>query len=101
VSIVSDILDSAVGRAEIRTAFGPTISLDRPFAPTPPGDDSAFTKLMQPVITLYPTAAAGMVDPNPITYAPYGDPGETKWPFLVAGFGLLIGWLTFRAFGRR
>lgn len=100
MSVVSDILNSAVGRVEIRTAFGPTLSLDHPFAPSSPGDDSAFTKLMQPVLSIYPTATAATVDPNPLVYAPYGDPGESKWPFLVAGVGLLVGWLAFRAFGR-
>jgi hypothetical protein len=87
---------------EIRTAYGPTITIDEPFSPTPPGASSPTSSLLKPEIDVYPrSAATGTISPDPIKFAPYGDPGESKWPFIVAGLGLLLGWLTFRTFGRR
>ena len=96
MSIITDTLNQVVDSVEVRTAYGPTISLNQPFAPSPPGNDSGATKFLQPVFTIYPKAGLG----EPIVYAPYGDPGESKWPFIVTGLGLLIGWLAYRAFGR-
>ena len=97
MSIVSDALNASVDRVEIRTAWGPTISIDQPFAPSPPGDDSPMTKFLKPVITIYPKSN---ISSDPTVFAPYGDPGESKWPFVVAAIGLGLGWLAYRAFGR-
>jgi hypothetical protein len=100
MSLVTDLLAQAVDRMEIRTSIGPTISLDQPFAPSPPGDDSATTQFLRPVISIYPKSVAG-VAVQPVVFAPYGDPGETKWPFVVAGLGLLLGGFLYLAFGRK
>ena len=94
MSLVTDVLQGVIGKMEVRTRFGPTITLDDPFSSSPSTQPGA-SQWLKPMIQLYPKSGGA-----PITIAPYGDPGDTLWPYIVAGGGLLLGWLTYRSFGR-
>ena len=100
MSLITEVLNQYVGKVEVRTAYGPTITIDDPFSSSPSTGDSELSKLLKPSIDIYSRTSGG-ISADPTSFAPYGDPGQTKWPFLVAGLGFVVGWLTFRAFGRR
>lgn len=101
MAVINDLLDQAVARIDVRTAWGPLISIPEPFhkpgtAPvatatpataTPVGFDVA--RFMQPEISVFLRGD----EENPYVVQPYGDPGISKWPIVVAGLGLTIGWL--------
>lgn len=101
MAFINDILDQTVERIEVRTAWGPLISIPEPFhkpgtvpvttaAPATaagiPGFDVA--RFLQPEISIFSRDGS-----EPYVVQPYGDPGVSKWPMLVAGLGLTIGWL--------
>ena len=96
MALIDTVLDQLVSRMDIRTTLGPTITIDEPFKVGPPSPAStAAGRVLKPSISILPRGQA-----KPIVFAPYGDPGITKWPVIVFGGGALLGWLTWRAFGR-
>lgn len=101
MSFITDALQQVVGKIEVRTRYGPTLTLDDPFASAPVGTGPSGASILKPMIVLYPREVNGQKVADPITIAPYGDPGDTFWPFLVAGGGILLGWLAYRSFGRK
>lgn len=79
MSFVTDTLDATIAKIEVRSAWGPTITIDRPFGPEQaPGASDALARLMQPEVVAY-GAGGGRV----FARAPYGAPGPTKWPFIA------------------
>jgi len=79
VSFVTDTLDATIARIEVRSAWGPTITIDRPFGPaTTPGAGDAVARAARPEIVAY-GSGGGVV----FSRAPYGAPGPTKWPFVA------------------
>ena len=77
-----------VDSIRIDTAYGPPIVMDHPFEPG--SQPSEIGLILKPKITI---SAAG----NEVTFTPYGEPGETKWPYVqaaavfgVAAFGILL-----------
>ena len=85
-----DVLNSVVKEARINTAWGPPIVIDSPFAPTPTGTRGAGA-WMQPEIMLVLREGYG----SPQSFAPYGKPGPSKWPIIVAGLSLLAAFTIF------
>lgn len=85
-------LARAITRVEVHTAYGPPIVLDDPFAPGPP---NPYLQALKPEVVLY-------VGDTPVTAAPYGEPGPTKWPQVrtaawigaFAGLAGLVYWAT-------
>ncbi len=98
MAFATDVLNQLVGRVVVRTEWGPDVVIDDPFSAQPTGGTPA-APYLRPEIAIYPRAG-GAISADPIRFAPYGSPGETKWPFIVAGGGLLLGWFIFRAFVR-
>lgn len=98
MAIVSDVLNQVVGRVVVRTAWGPDIVIDQPFSEQPTGGTPT-TALLKPEIAIYPRAG-GSISPDPIKFAPYGSPGETRWPYVVTVMGLALGVLLYRIFRR-
>lgn len=94
MAFVSDVLNQVVGRVVVRTEWGPDIVIDEPFSAQPTGGSPA-TAYLKPEISIYPRAAGGIAA-DPIQFAPYGSPGETKWPYLITGIGLLLGITMYR-----
>lgn len=71
----------------VDSAYLPPIIIDNPLAP---GAPNPVLSALKPKITI--TLAHGL---NPVTVAPWGDPGATKWPalragLLIAGFGAAL-----------
>ena len=91
---VEDTLAANVQSITVRSRFGPTFTLDKPFEPGPPN----------PVLErMHPRVEIQLNGENPVVLQPYGDPGETLWPYVKWGaFGLgaalLLGYVRF---GRR
>jgi hypothetical protein len=82
---VENMLRSAVKTLEVKTAYGPPIRVDYPFADGPP---NPYLEKLQPQVKL--TLANGQV----VDMAPYGEPGPTKWPQIetyVKVSGAIIG----------
>jgi hypothetical protein len=78
---MASLLADSIKRITIRTAYGPDIVIDKPFAPSPP---SPLLKVLKPEILLD-------TDFGPLQMAPFGRPGPTKWPFVVGTFIALAG----------
>lgn len=93
----SDLL-SLVKGVKIETAYLPPIELRDPFG-AGGGAPNPLLAALKPRITI--DAAFG----GPITVAPYGDPGESRWPLVQAGLVLAGGaiglWLLSRLLRRR
>lgn len=94
-------LDSLIAQIRIESEYGPTVVLDRPFAPDASTTAPAALKWLKPRITIVP-AVHGI---NPIVSQPWGAPGPTKWPQVQLGLvaagaiGLgLLGYGILRAF---
>jgi hypothetical protein len=97
-----DVLDTVmtnlarnVRSITVESAYGPTITIPAPFAPTQePSQATALMKILKPRITIDVEGGA-----QPLVSAPYGVPGPTKWPIVSAigiiGLGL-GGWFTVR-----
>jgi hypothetical protein len=77
-----DFLDQLVSGILVETAYGPPIYLADPFRPTPPG-------AISPVSYLKPKVTIFLKTGNPVVTAPYGDPGETRWPYIQLGIAAL------------
>lgn len=89
--VVEDILNSQVKSIKIQTAYGPDIVIPEPFKPAPPpppGTKSAAAYL-KPRIEIQLGGA------SPITWAPYGDPRPSKWPWVKTALvgGVILGGL--------
>ncbi len=73
-----NVLDQIVGSITIQTAWGPDLVIDAPFSDTP-GAASGMLAVLKPQITVgYRTGGSQ-------TFAPYGAPGPTRWPWVEAG----------------
>lgn len=107
---LTDLLDPYVARIQVQTTIGPDILIDDPFraqsagaagAAPPIGGTPTFdlARLLKPKMLIYDRSGGA-----PVSFTPYGDPGESLWPFVVVGLGLLIGGLaygTWRGMRRR
>ena len=84
---MASLLDSLVAGVQIDTTWGPPVVIADPFSPVPtPSGPGAFLK---PKITFQ------FRDGSSQAITPYGDPGETKWPFLLtalAALGVVSAW---------
>lgn|SRR5512147_490091 len=82
---VLDLLNTAVERIQLDTAWGPPVVLDEPFAPGEPNaPPSLFERVMKPALRIYARGGG-----EPITVAPAGDPGASKWPLVSIGLGFV------------
>lgn len=75
----ADLLRQLVTGVTVETAYLPTIELQDPFKPGPP---NPLLQLLRPRVTL-------QVAGKPVRYAPYGEPGATRWPMVQTG--LILG----------
>jgi len=84
-SAVQSLLSGAVGSITVKTTLGPDLTIDQPFASGPPSPAATVAgNILKPAIVV--------ADANGNTLfssAPYGDPGETAWPLVAAGIGLM------------
>jgi len=62
---------SAIKKIDIRTAYGPPISIERPFEPGPP---NPYLQTLKPEIEI--TFVSG----GKTKMQPYGAPGPSQWP---------------------
>jgi len=86
VSFATEALDAVVSRIEVRSAWAPTITIDRPFSPsTPGGAGDTIGKLMRPEIVVFDSTGAVVIE-----RAPFGTPGPSRWP-IVAALAILGG----------
>jgi hypothetical protein len=99
MALVDTLLDPLVARIEVQTAWGPTIAADDPFRARAAGAEGAggaagggfdLARFLRPKILIYDRSGN-----EPSTFTPYGDPGETAWPYVAVGLGLLIGGLAY------
>lgn len=82
---MASLLESAVDRITIETVWLPPIVIDKPFAPTPPEQQTSVGRLLKPKITV---RAYG----SPVVMKPYGEP-QPNWPILktaLMGLGGLL-----------
>jgi hypothetical protein len=86
---IQEVMAGLVRQVSVETAYLPPLVIDDPFAPGPP---APILQALKPKITL--TLATG----KPLVMAPYGDPGQSRWPALRAvllvagliGVGLMV-----------
>lgn len=83
-----DVLAATVSRLDVETAWLPRIRVDQPFAPSSSTGvvSSGLTKILRPKFTVT------LSDGTPLSVAPAGAPGASKWPWLavLAAIGLLV-----------
>lgn len=93
------VLDRAVKAIRVESAWGPRTRITDPFAPSPSNEPSVVGSLLKPKITF--EMRTGWGGDRSIT--PYGDPGPSKFPLLVAGVAavFLLGAAGIFATGRR
>lgn len=110
MSTFTSLVDPFVGRIQVKTTMGPDVLIDDPFraqaegaagAAPPAGGAPTFdlARILKPKLLVYDRNGGA-----PVEFAPYGDPGESLWPVIVIGLGLLIGGLaygTWRGMRRR
>jgi hypothetical protein len=107
-NVITDGLDSLVESIEIQSTFGPPITIRDPFRKTPatgpivtapgpgqklPGFDVA--RMLKPKVLI--KLRDGSVQP----FAPYGEPGPSRWPWVTVGLVAGLSVLVYRAFFRR
>lgn len=98
IGIASDpagIVDSIT----LDTVYGPQILISEPLKTDASGNvqGDPVTRVLKPKVTINLKAGP------PIVYAPAGEPGETKWPYVkwgMIGAGALIGFLILRGMTR-
>ncbi len=95
-SLGLDFLDKAVGAIRVDTTFGPPIYIPNPFRkeaeaaaaggaqPVNQGFDVA--RMLKPKITFEMRKGWG----GNRAFAPYGDPGPSKWGFVITGVFLTL-----------
>jgi len=82
---VATNLNDLVQEIRIESAYLPTIDLKDPFAPgATPGAGHWLLEQLKPKVTIVPRQAYI----NPITAAPFGEPGPTHWPTIKKGLTL-------------
>jgi hypothetical protein len=107
--LITQAASSVVDRVVINTRYGPQVVLE---PPQPAGEGggggggaggggggSSIAAALQPEILLY---LKGQSDP--ISYAPYGEPGETQWgwmKFVALTFLGTVVYFTFKGVTRR
>ena len=109
-NFLTDYLADQVDSLEIQSAWGPTIFVPKPFskdatAPaatpgTPGGADTGaprgtgfdVARFLKPKVIVHLTNGE---DP---TFTPYGEPGDSKWPFVVVAASFGFAYLLMRAF---
>ncbi len=94
---MANLLDTMVAAAQVESAWGPSVYIADPFAPSAPGTESALGKILRPKVTVY------WRDGGTQVIAPYGEPGPTRWPFPLLALAGLAGLLVAGgyAWGRR
>jgi hypothetical protein len=102
MALIDTILDPMVARLEVHTTVAPAIVVDDPFKVKAAGAAGAgggaagggggfdLARFLKPKIMIYDRQGG-----DPVEFMPYGDPGESLWPVVVAGLGLLIGVLSY------
>lgn len=66
-------LSKLITGVTIESEWGPAITIPDPFKPAPP---NPALQIIKPKVTLQ---IAGV---GPVTMAPYGNPGPSKWPMV-------------------
>ena len=66
-----------VGKITVQSAWLPEVTID------PNGPPSFLGPFLKPKVTV---TIAG----NPVTVTPYGEPGSSRWPYVVGGFVFLM-----------
>jgi len=84
MSLVTDVLSDTVAKIEVRSAWGPTFVIDRPFK-ADGGEQSALVRFLKPQVTVRDDRGSVLARSSPA-----GDPGITKWPVVVVGLGILL-----------
>lgn len=92
---VQDTLRELVGRIVVKTTAG-NVTIDDPFAPSASAEPSFASRLLKPALDVY---ARGQDTPL-FSSSPYGTP-TNYGPTVAVALGLGVGWLAWRAFGRR
>ena len=73
-----------IKEVRIDTAYGPPIVLDHPFDSSANQKPSKLLSALKPQITIVPGDALASLVSHPVMIAPYGRPGQTKWPQVEA-----------------
>lgn len=87
---LQDTLAELVTGLTIETAWTPPLSIADPLKPGPP---SPIMRALKPKVTVTLQGAS-----QPMVFAPYGDPGPSRWPLIkvalivlgAAGVGYLV-----------
>ena len=87
MALLEDLLDKTVTKITFETAYTPPIVINRPFQPG--AAPSPVLQALKPKITLEIMSGAQ----KPVTIKPYGDPGPSRFPQVVAGSLLVVGLL--------
>lgn len=88
-------LSKYVKSITIDTAYLPQIFLNDPFGESP--SPNPFLSALKPRITI---DTGGLT--KPVTVAPYGDPGASKWPLIrMVLFAAVIGTVVYIAIKKR
>lgn len=74
---------------KVDTTHLPGIEVDDPLQPTPDGAGSQMARWLKPRITVAFNPVFGKTI-NPVTYAPYGDPGTSDWDTWAAVGALAV-----------
>lgn len=81
-------LDSLVSQIVIDSEYGPQIVIDRPFAAdATTSGGSVVMGILKPRISFVNSLGA------PVSTAPWGSPGPTKWEYVQAGLMVLTAFI--------
>jgi hypothetical protein len=80
LDIPPETLARAITRIDVKTAYGPPLTVADPFAPGPP---NPYLQALKPEVTVW-------LGDQPVKMAPYGKPGPSKWPW-IQGAAILGG----------
>jgi len=106
--LLTDTLNATVESIEVQTTFGPPIFIRDPFRKSPsavpaaggeaqPGSGPAPSGL-DPMRLLKPKVILTMRGGGTNEFAPYGEPGASRWPWLAVGVTAGLGALIYKAF---
>ena len=92
-TLVWPLLDSEVAAVEVQSTWAPPIWVPDPFSSSAKGEEGApagggginLARFFKPKVIVHMRSGATK------SFAPYGDPGDSKWPWVAIGLGLAFG----------